>query len=292
MLDWITDPLSYRFMRLALLEVTIMGVVAGLLGTYVVTRGLAFVGDAISHAVFPGVVLAFLAKVSIFLGGAAFGLLTAMAISSLSLTRRIREDTAIGVVFAGAFALGVVLISSSPGYTRDLTSLLFGDVLAVTNTDIYLSLTFGGIAFIAAIALRRVLLLASFDREMALAMGLPVFWLDTLLLLLITLTIVISLRAVGNVLVLAMFVTPAATARLLVDDVGRMMVLSALIGALSGILGLYISWHTDLAAGGMIVLTATGIFTAVLLLSPRHGLIRQMLGRHDRLEPDAVEVAA
>src|SRR4026209_1332823 len=119
MLDWFTDPLSYRFMRMALVEVTVIGVVAGFLGAYVVMRGLAFVGDAISHAVFPGIVIAFLADVSIFLGGAAFGVLTALAISGLSLTRRIKEDTAIGDVFAGAFALGVVLISSTPGYTRD-----------------------------------------------------------------------------------------------------------------------------------------------------------------------------
>jgi manganese/iron transport system permease protein len=273
MLDWLFDPLSFRFMRLALVEVAIVGLVAGFLGTFVVMRGMAFVGDAIAHAVFPGVVIAFLANLNLFLGGAAFGLLTAVAISGLSLTRRIREDTAIGVVFAGAFALGVVLISTSDNYTGDLASFLFGDVLAVTMTDIYLSAIFGGFAFVAAFLLRRVLLLASFDREMALSMGLPVSWLETLLLLLVTLTIVISLRAVGNVLVLAMFVTPAATARLLVDDAGKMMVLSALLGAAAGVGGLYISWHTDLAAGGTIVLTATVIFMAAMLLAPRHGLI-------------------
>jgi manganese/iron transport system permease protein len=128
-----------------------------------------------------------------------------------------------------------------------------------------------------ALLLRRVLVLSSFDREMAVAMGLPVFWLDTLLLLLITLTIVISLRAVGNILVLAMFVTPAATARLLVDDLGRMMLISPLLGAAAGIVGLYVSWHTDLAAGGMIVLTATAAFLAAFLLSPRHGLISRAL---------------
>lgn len=275
MLDWFLDPLDFRFMRLALVEVTVMGVVAGFLGTYVVIKGLAFVGDAISHAVFPGIVIAFLSNVSILLGGAAFGLLTATAISSLSLTRRIREDTAIGVVFAGSFALGVVLISSSKGYTRDLTSLLFGDILAVTSSDIYLSLVVGGAALVIAFALRRALLLAAFDREMAMALGLPVFWLDTLLLMLITLTIVISLRAVGNVLVLAMFVTPAAAARLLVDDAGKMMPLSALIGAASGVLGLYISWHTDLAAGGMIVLTATGFFIAALLFNAGRARLRR-----------------
>ena len=275
MLGWFTDPLSFSFMRLALVEVAVMGVVAGFLGTYVVIKGLAFVGDAISHAVFPGIVIAFLSNVSILLGGAAFGLLTATAISGLSLTRRIREDTAIGVVFAGSFALGVVLISSSKGYTRDLTSLLFGDILAVTHTDIYLSLVVGGAALVIAFALRRALLLAAFDREMALALGLPVFWLDTLLLMLITLTIVISLRAVGNVLVLAMFVTPAATARLLVEDVGKMMPLSAGIGAASGILGLYISWHTDLAAGGMIVLTATGFFVVALVINAAMSRMRR-----------------
>ena len=289
MTDWLLDPLEFRFMRLALIEVVVVGAVAGFLGTYVVLRGMAFVGDAIAHAVFPGVVIAFLAKTSLFAGGAAFGILTALAISSLSLTRRIKEDTAIGVIFAGAFALGIVLISTSPGYTRDLTSFLFGDILAVTTTDIYLSVSIGGVALALAWLLRRTLILSSFDREMALSMGLPVFWLDTLLLLLITLTIVFSLRAVGNVLVLAMFVTPAATARLLVDDMGRMMFLSSLLGATAGVLGLYISWHTDLAAGGMIVLTATAFFFAALLLSPRTGLIRRLI-RPSRVETAAAEV--
>jgi manganese/iron transport system permease protein len=280
MLHWLTDPLTFQFMRLALVEVIVMGCVAGFLGTYVVIRGLAFVGDAIAHSVFPGVVIAFLLNASLFAGGAAFGVFTALAISGLALTRGIREDTAIGIVFAGSFALGIVLISTSPGYTRDLASFLFGEVLAVTTTDIILSLCVGGAALALAMALQRVLLMSSFDREMALAVGLPVFWLDTLLLMMITLTIVISLRAVGNVLVVAMFVTPAATARLLVDEVGRMMLSSALIGALAGVTGLYISWYTDLAAGGMIVLTATGMFLAALLLSPRNGLLVSLLRRH------------
>lgn len=279
MLDWITDPLEFRFMRLALIEVVVMGTVAGLLGTYVVIRGLAFVGDAIAHSVFPGVVIAFLLHTSLFAGGAVFGVLTALAISALALTRRIREDTAIGIVFAGAFALGIVLISTSPGYTRDLASFLFGEVLAVTTTDIVVSLIVGGSALILAVALRRVLLLSSFDREMAMAVGLPVFWLDTLLLLMITLTIVISLRAVGNVLVVAMFVTPAATARLWVDEVGRMMMLSAFLGAAAGVVGLYISWYQDLAAGGTIVLTATGFFLLTLLFSPKSGILASMLRR-------------
>jgi manganese/iron transport system permease protein len=280
MLDWLSDPLEFRFMRLALAEVVIIGIVAGFLGTYVVTRSLAFVGDAIAHSVFPGVVIAFLLGKSLVAGGAVFGIFTALAIS-----------TPIGVVFAGAFALGIVLISTSPGYTRDLTSFLFGEVLAVSMTDIYLSLIVGGAALVLAVALQRVLMLSAFDREMALSMGLPVFWLDTLLLIMITLTIVISLRAVGNVLVLALFVTPAATARLLVDDVGKMMIVSALLGAGSGVLGLYISWHSDLAAGGMIVLTATCIFLIALVLSPRHGLLARALFRRPLAieEPSVVQ---
>jgi manganese/iron transport system permease protein len=287
MLDWLLDPLEFEFMRLALIEVVVMGTVAGLLGTYVVIRGMAFVGDAIAHAVFPGVVIAFLLDASLFLGAGIFGVGTAIAISSLALTRRISEDTAIGVVFAGAFALGIVLISTSPGYTKNLENFLFGEVLAVTWTDIFLSLVVGGSALALAVGLRRVFLLTSFDREMALSLGLPVFWLDTLLLVMITLTIVISLRAVGNVLVVAMFVTPAATARLWVDEVGKMMILGAFIGALAGVLGLYISWYTDLAAGGVIVLTATCMFLGTLLLSPRSGL----LGAWLRRRPSAVNEA-
>lgn len=286
MLDRLLDPLSYDFMKLALIEVTVVGLVAGFLGAFVVMRGMAFMGDAIAHAVFPGVVIAFLANVNLFLGGAAFGVLTALAISSLSLTRRIREDTAIGVVFAGAFALGVVLISTSSNYTGDLTSFLFGDVLAVTHTDIYLSVVFGGLSFVVAFLLRRILILVSFDREMALSMGVPVFKVETLLLLLVTVTIVISLRAVGNVLVLAMFVTPAATSRLLTDDVGKMMLISSLLGAVSGIAGLYISWHTDLAAGGTIVLTATCIFLVAMVLAPRHGLIAHATRGRSREGPE------
>jgi manganese/iron transport system permease protein len=260
-------------MRLALVEVVLVGIVAGFLGSYIVMRGMAFVSEAIAHTVFPGVVIAFLINVNIFVGGAAAGVLTALAISGLSLTNRIREDTAIGVVFAGALALGVVLISTTEGYTRDLTSLLFGDILAVTSSDVYLSIAVGGTALVAALALRRALLLSSFDREMAMSLGVPVFLLDTILLVLITMTIVISLRAVGNILVLALFVTPAATARLLVDDVGKMMPLSALLGAAAGVVGLYVSWHTDLAAGGMIVLTATGFFGAGLVFNATRSLL-------------------
>jgi manganese/iron transport system permease protein len=288
--DYFTDPLQYEFMRRALIEVILMGIVTGVIGTYVVLRGLSFIGDALSHAIFPGVVIAFLFGRSIFLGALIFGVFTSAAIAVVATNRRVKEDSAIGVLFAGTFALGVVLISSSRNFTRDLASFLFGNVLGVTSGDIWLSAIVGAFVIATILLLYKELLIASFDRVAAQAMGLPVFWLDLLLLVLISLTIVVSLRAVGNILVVAMLVTPAAAARLLTDRMPVMMALSALIGALSGVLGLYISYHQDVAAGGTIVLVATGIFGLTWLLAPDHGFIATRLIRGrlvSRVEPEA-----
>lgn len=271
--DYLTDPWQFEFMRRAFAAAIITGLVTGFLGVHVVIRGIAFIGDAIAHAAFPGVVIAFLLGRSLFLGGAMFGVLTALGIGTVTRTRRIREDTAIGVLFAGAFALGIVLISTETSYTGDLTSFLFGQVLAVSNTDLWLSAGFGAAVVIVALAMHERLIAAAFDREMAEAMGLRVFWLDMLLFTLVTLAIVISLRAVGNILVVAMLVTPAATARLLTDRIAPMMVLSALLGAAAGVIGLYVSFHEDLAAGGMIVLVVTGFFAAAWLFAPKHGAV-------------------
>ncbi len=278
--EWLTDPWSYEFMRRAFVAAIVVGLVTGMLGAYVVLRGLAFLGDAIAHAAFPGVVIAFLLDRSLYLGGAAFGLLTALSIgvvSSASGGRRVREDTAIGVFFAGAFALGIVLISTEDSYTGDLTSFLFGEVLAVSETDIALSAGLGAAVVALALLLRKELVAVAFDREMAQAMGLPVFWLDMLLYAMVTVAIVISLRAVGNILVVAMLITPAATARLLTDRLLPMMAVASLLGALAGVAGLYVSYHADLAAGGLIVLVVTGFFVAAWLFAPRHGVVTRAL---------------
>jgi manganese/iron transport system permease protein len=275
----VIEPLHYEFMQRALLEVTLMGAVTGAIGTYVVLRGLSFMGDALSHAIFPGIVLAFLLGQSVLLGALVFGVLTAASIAFLATNRRVKEDTAIGVLFAGMFALGVVLISTSRNFTRDLASFLFGNVLGVTTADIWAS-AIVGVVVLALIGLfYRELQMTAFDRVGARAMGLPVFWLDLLLLVLISFTIVVSLSAVGNILVLAMLVTPAAAARLLTDRLSVMLGLSAGLGAASGVLGLFISYHTNVAAGGTIVLVATGFFGLVWLLAPTHGLIANVLIR-------------
>lgn len=287
-LDYVTDPLQYEFMRRALIEVILMGAVTGTIGTYVVLRGLSFIGDALSHAIFPGVVLAFLIGAGIFWGALLFGILTSAAIAVVATNRRVKEDSAIGVLFVGSFALGIVLISSSKNFTRDLTSFLFGNVLGVTTNDIILSAVAGVIVILLIVLLYKELLITSFDRAAAQAMGLPVFWLDLLLLVMISLTIVVSLRAVGNILVVAMLVTPAATARLLTDRLPVMMVTSAAIGVIAGVTGLYISYWNDVAAGGTIVLVATAIFGLVWVFAPQHGYVTTRLLRR-RLATDLAE---
>ena len=278
-IDWITEPLRYQFMQRAMVEVVLMGAVTGAVGAYVVLRGLSFIGDALSHAIFPGIVIAYLLGHSVFIGAMAFGVLTSVGITVVATNRRLKEDSAIGVMFAGTFALGIVLISSSDNFTRDLASFLFGNVLGATMTDIWVSAGAGLVVVLFLILFHRELLIVSFDRVAGESMGIKVFWIDLLLLLMITLTIVISLRAVGNILVVAMLVTPAATARLLTDRLPMMIALSSAIGVMSGVGGLLISFHADIAAGGTIVLVATGIFTAAWLFAPENGLITGRLLR-------------
>jgi manganese/iron transport system permease protein len=274
---WLVDPFTYAFMQRALIEVLLMGAVTGAIGTYVVLRGLSFIGDALSHAIFPGVVIAFLLGRSAFAGALAFGLLTSISIVVLATTRRVKEDSAIGVLFAGLFALGVVLISTTRNYSRDLAAFLFGNVLGVTGADVGLSAGVGVLVCLLLVLFHKELVLVAFDREAAQAMGVAVFWINLLLLVMISLTIVVSLSAVGNILVVAMLVTPAATARLLTDRLPVMLCLSAALGVLSGVAGLVLSFHADIAAGGTIVLVATLLFGLVWLLAPRHGLLATRL---------------
>jgi manganese/iron transport system permease protein len=260
---YLLDPLQFEFMRRALAAVVLTGVVSGVLGSYVVLRGMAFIGDALSHAVFPGIVIAVALGRSILLGAMVVGLLTACGIALISRSRRVSEDTAIGILFAGMFALGVVLVSSLASYQKDIADLLFGSILGVSTSDLELAGAATAVVLVTVLLLNKEFSLIAFDREMADAMRYPVFALDLLLLALITLAIVVSLRAIGNILVLAMLVTPAATARLLTNRLLVMQALAAAIGAACGVAGLYISFWWDLASGGTIVVTATLVFFAV-----------------------------
>ncbi len=260
---YLLDPLQFEFMRRALVAVVLTGVVSGVLGSYVVLRGMAFIGDALSHAVFPGIVIAVALGRSILLGAMVVGLLTACGIALISRSRRVSEDTAIGILFAGMFALGVVLVSSLASYQKDIADLLFGSILGVSTSDLELAAVATAVVLVTVLLLNKEFSLIAFDREMADAMRYPVFALDLLLLALITLAIVVSLRAIGNILVLAMLVTPAATARLLTNRLLVMQGLAAAIGAICGVVGLYISFWWDLASGGTIVVTATLVFFVV-----------------------------
>ena len=269
-MGWLTDPLALELFQRALIEAVLMGATCGAIGAYVVLRRLAFIGDALSHAVFPGVVLAYVTGApDLRRGHDRRRPITSVAIAVVSRGQRIREDTAIGIFFAGAFALGIVLISTQSGYQRDLSAFLVGDLLGVSWGQIAASAVAGAIVIGLMVALRKELLLTSFDRVYAQALGYPVFALELLLLLLLTATIVVSLAAVGIILVLAMLVTPAATARLLVDRFTPMMILGAALGALYGIVGWYVSYHLGWSPGGSIVLVATAGFVARLRPQPQ-----------------------
>ena len=255
----------------------IVGVVCGAIGCFVVLRGMAFVGDAFAHAVFPGVVIAFLAGTSIFAGALVAAVLVSLGIGAISQSGRLREDAAIGVMFAGAFALGIALISSSRSYSKDLASFLLGNILGVSRNDLLLTAGVGVLVLALLAIFRREFVLITFDRTLAASVGVHVWRFDQLFLVLLALAIVTALQTVGNVLVLAMLVTPAATARLVADRLPRMLVLAAVIGAVSGVGGLYLSYYWSIASGAAVVLVATAMFfvvwTVVHLQQPlRRGL--------------------
>lgn len=279
-LDFLTDLFNpmLSFLPKALIVALVSSLVAGVVGTHVVLRGMAFIGDAVAHAVFPGLAAAFVLQGSLIVGGATAGVLTAIAVAVFAQNRRVKEDAIIGIFFAGAFALGIVIISFSPGYAGSLQQFLFGSLTGVTDSDL-IAVAIVALFVVATLAaLHKELVTASVDRESAAALGVPVFALDLLLYILVAVSVVIAVQTIGNILVLALLVTPAATARLLTEKVGTMMVLAPIIGMASSFVGVYLSWSLDLPTGAVIVLIATGIFLACWLLAPRHGLLRRRRG--------------
>ncbi|WP_036915459.1 anchored repeat-type ABC transporter permease subunit [Propionimicrobium lymphophilum] len=268
----LTNPLL-SFLPKALIVTVACSLIAGFIGTYVVLRGMAFIGDAVAHSVFPGLAIAFVLQGSLILGGVAAGLATAVLVTIFSQNRRLKEDSVIGILFVSAFALGIVILSRAPGYSGSLQSFLFGSITGISDSDVTGVLVAALVIFVVALAFNKELIAVSLDRESAKASRLPVFWLDLLLYSLVTMVVVIAVQSVGNILVLALLVTPASTARLLTDRIGVMMSLAPLIGALSAVVGSYLSWAVDLPAGGSIVLTSTAIFLITWVLAPKHGLL-------------------
>jgi len=263
-IDFIITPLQYPFMVRGLLAAIMVGIVCATIGTYVVLRGMAFFGDALSHAILPGVAIGYLvgggARGPLFWWGLVTAIATSISIGVVSKAAKIKEDTAIGILFAGMFALGVALISTVRNFTVDLAHLLFGDVLGVSPYDLWLMVAFGGFIILAVLLFYKEFLVLSFDPILASTLRIPARFFEYLLLILIAIAVVVSLQTVGVTLMVAMLITPAATAYLLTNRLPIMMVLGATIGSISGIIGLYLSYYANVASGAAIVLTCTAIF--------------------------------
>jgi manganese/iron transport system permease protein len=272
-MDLLTEPLAHTFFVRAIVAAVLVGTVCAVVGTYVVLKGLAFIGEAVSHASFPGLVAAFVLGIPYMLGAGIAAVGTALGIGMVVRRTRIRSDTAIGVIFVGMFALGLFWYSSIQGFVTDLFSFLFGNILAISETDLVSLSALGLLILLVVAALWKELLYATFDPLAAAASGLPVAILEYLFLVLVALTIVVSLQAVGIILVVAMLVTPAATAQLLSVRFGRLMLLAIVIGVTGAVAGLYASFWLDAASGATIVLVETVAFLTALLLGPRTGLL-------------------
>jgi len=270
------DPLGRAFFLRALVAAILVGTVCAVVGTYVVLKGLAFIGDAVSHAAFPGIVASFLLGTPYFLGAAVAAVGTALSIGFVSRRTQLRLDTTVGVVFAGTFALGIFMYSTIHGFVADLMGLLFGNVLLISFDDLVGLVVLGLLVLAVIVVLWKELLYATFDPLGAAASGLPVELLEYVFLAVVALTIVVSLKAVGIILVVAMLVTPAATAQLLTVRFGRMMGLAILVGVVSAVVGLYVSLWADAASGATIVLVETALFVAAMTLGPRTGLVAKL----------------
>jgi manganese/iron transport system permease protein len=275
-IGFITDPLAFPFMQRGLIGTVLVGVACAVMGTFVVLKGLAFIGDALSHAAFPGLVIAYLIGAPLYLGGAVAAVATALAIGFVSRRTRLRFDTSVGVLFAGMFAFGVLLFSTIKSYVADLLAYLIGNVLSIGVGDLIQVAVLGVGVVVIVLVIRKELLFATFDPAGAAASGLPVAALEYLLLALLGVTIVVSVQAVGIIMVVAMLVTPAATAQLIVVRFGAMMALGSVLAAISAVVGLYISFYLNLASGASIVLVETIIFAATVLLGPKTGLLSRV----------------
>ena len=261
MIDYILGPFQYGFMVRALIVSVLVGVMCPILGAYVITRGRAFMGDALAHSVLPGMVVAFLLGISPFFAAVPAGIVIALLMGTVSRRTGISEDTSIGIVFAGMFALGLVMLSRATSVNVNIEDLLLGQVLGVTQNDVYVSVALTALVLIGLYAFHRQLVYTTFDEVGASVVGIKTNLIEYVLLALLALVIVIGIQAAGIVLVMAMLITPAATGYLLARRFVGVMIIGALVGAASAIVGLYLSFHADLPSGPSMALLATLMFT-------------------------------
>jgi manganese/iron transport system permease protein len=284
----LVDPFQLGFMQRALAAVLLVGVLAAVTGVFVVLRRLAFVGDTLTHTVFPGVVVAYLAGWSIFLGALAFGVLSALLLTVLSANRRVSVDAALAILLTSFFAFGVVLVSRTRSYTADFSAFLFGRVLAVTPAELAQTAAVAVLVLAALAVMRKELLLRAFDPDGAAALGYRTVLLDLALNVLIALVVVAGVKAVGTALMIALIIVPAAAARLVTERVGSMAALAAALGAVGGYAGLVISYDVSLqrgvrlAAGATVVVVLVAFFLVALAVQPlRAALARRALARQE-----------
>lgn len=272
MIDWLLEPLQSEFMTRALLVTIVAAVTCALLSCWLVQIGWSLMGDAVSHAVLPGVAISYILGWPFAVGAFIFGAGAVALIGGVRATTKIKSDAAIGVVFTALFALGLVIISVTPSQT-DLGHILFGNVLGVSDADIWQVLSIGVLVTIVLLLKRRDFTLFAFDTGHARAIGISTRWLSVLLLGLLALTVVVALQAVGIVLVVAMLITPGATAYLLTRRFDRMLLLAAIVTAVAAVVGIYASYYLDLSTGGAVVLAQAAAFALAYLFGPRGGVV-------------------
>lgn len=273
-MDFFQDVLVYAFLQKALITSVVVGIICGVIGSFIILRGMALMGDAIAHAILPGVAISYMLGVNYFYGAVVVGVLTALGIGVISDKSRIKSDAAIGIVFSAAFALGVILITKAKS-AIDLTQILFGNVLYVSTVDMWLTVIIGIILLLIVTLFFKELLISSFDETMAKVYGLKTRFIHYGIMVLLTLVTVASLQTVGVILVVSLLITPASTAYLLTNRLSTMIVLSAFFGALSSVIGIYFSYVYNLPPGPVIALAATAIFLLALIFSPKQGLLWQ-----------------
>jgi manganese/iron transport system permease protein len=277
-MDILLEPLQYSFMQRSLIVAIIIGMICAIVGSYLMVQRLALLGDSISHSVLPGLAIAFLLGINIFIGAFIAGILSTVCVNIIRTRSPIKEDAAMGIVFSAFFALGITLITTIQKDNKiDLNHFLFGNILGVTNADVRDTSIIAVIVLVIVALLYKELLFYTFDKLGAQAVGLPVALLDFSLMVLIGMTIVASLKAVGVILVLSLLITPAATAYLLVSRLHHMMFVGVGVGVVSSIAGMYLSYFYNLPSGPAIVLFATALFSVAFLFSPSQGLLTQAL---------------
>lgn len=276
MIQFIGDILNYGFLQKALATSVMVGILAGVIGSFIILQGMALMGDAISHAILPGVAISYMLGFSYFYGAVVMGIITALSIGFVSENSKVKSDTSIGIVFSAFFALGIILLMKAQTAV-DLSQILFGNVLSVRSSDMWLTLGIGVVVLLVVFLFYKEFLVTTFDPTMSRAFGLKTSWIHYLLMVLLTLVTVASLQTVGVILVVSMLITPAATAFLLTKNLKSMIFLSAGFGAVSAVIGLYFSFRFNLTTGPVIVLVATFFFMLAFFFAPKEGYVWNQL---------------